>query len=251
MAPPLKSGKQKLPALTGRLMVDTVNGKVRVRKWPRKRGPNVPEQVKIQNDRFRDAQKLAKLADPGLVNRLRDATKGSGLYPRDVLTKLMLAPPFDITAYDGHLITHGRREVFSIMFQGFRLALTGNQNTDGNDPFYPTWPVPVVDTAGFFNAAAPTYITIPDHVDGMIFFAGVEWSTVTGVDVLAYIQDIDTPANRYAMAGDLNSLPLSLSTGPMPVVAGERYALNLPTSSAKTIQGGRCFFAGIIISTDF
>lgn len=70
-------------------MVDTVRGVLRVRKWPRKRGTPKSALQRWWNDWFRQANLLAKYADPMSQARAIELTKGSGLYPRDVLLKAM------------------------------------------------------------------------------------------------------------------------------------------------------------------
>ena len=70
-------------------MVDTVRGVVRIRAWPKKRGPPKSENQKFWVDWFTQANLLAKYADPIQQVRAMEMTKGSGLYPRDVLLMAM------------------------------------------------------------------------------------------------------------------------------------------------------------------
>lgn len=70
-------------------MIDTVRGVLRVRKWPKKRGtPKSPLQ-RWWNDWFRQANLLAKYADGMTQARAIALTKGTGLYPRDIILKAM------------------------------------------------------------------------------------------------------------------------------------------------------------------
>lgn len=70
-------------------MIDTVRGVLRVRKWPKKRGtPKSPLQ-RWWNDWFRQANLLAKYADSMTQARAIALTKGTGLYPRDIILKAM------------------------------------------------------------------------------------------------------------------------------------------------------------------
>lgn len=81
--------KQRLASYRGRVMIDTVRGVLRVRKWPKKRGtPKSPLQ-RWWIDWFRQANLLAKYADGMAQARAIAMTKGSGLYPRDVMLKAM------------------------------------------------------------------------------------------------------------------------------------------------------------------
>ena len=70
-------------------MIDTVRGVLRVRKWPKKRGTPKSALQRWWIDWFTQANLLAKYAD-GLSQAGAIAlTKGSGLYPRDVLLAAM------------------------------------------------------------------------------------------------------------------------------------------------------------------
>ncbi len=70
-------------------MVDTVRGVLRVRKWPKKRGTPKSELQRWWIDWFRQANLLAKYADGMAMARAIQMTKGSGLYPRDIILKAM------------------------------------------------------------------------------------------------------------------------------------------------------------------
>ena len=93
--------KGRRPAHTGRIMVDTVRGVLRVRKWPRKRpGPRTAIE-RFWSDWFTQANKLAKYADAMSQVRAIQMTKGSGMYPRDVLLKAMRGRLYAWTTPDG------------------------------------------------------------------------------------------------------------------------------------------------------
>jgi hypothetical protein len=80
---------RRLPSFTGRVMVDTVRGVLRVRKWPRKRGKPTNPTTLWWNDWFRQANFLAKYADAMSMRRAIEMTEGTPLYPRDVLLSAM------------------------------------------------------------------------------------------------------------------------------------------------------------------
>ena len=82
-------------------MIDTVRGVLRVRKWPRKRpGKRTPIE-RFWSDWFKQANLLAKYADPMSQARAIQMTKGSGMYPRDVLLKAMRGRLYAWTTSDG------------------------------------------------------------------------------------------------------------------------------------------------------
>ena len=93
--------KGRRPAHTGRVVIDTVRGVLRVRKWPRKRpGPRTAIE-RWWTDWFVQANLLAKYADGMSQARAIQMTKGSGMYPRDVLLKAMRGRLYAWTTPDG------------------------------------------------------------------------------------------------------------------------------------------------------
>jgi len=80
---------QRYASYRGRVMIDTVRGVLRVRKWPKKRGPPKSAKQRFWIDWFTQANLLAKYADPMSQVRAIEMTKGTGLYPRDVLLSAM------------------------------------------------------------------------------------------------------------------------------------------------------------------
>ncbi len=78
-----------MAAIRGRVMIDTVRGVIRVRRWPKKPGPPRSALQRWWMDWFTQANLLAKYADPMSQARAIQMTKDSGLYPRDVLLEAM------------------------------------------------------------------------------------------------------------------------------------------------------------------
>lgn len=74
---------------SGRVMIDTVRGVLRVRKWPRKRGKPTSKDQLFWIDWFRQANYLAKYIDAASMIRARIMSEGSGLYPRDIILMAM------------------------------------------------------------------------------------------------------------------------------------------------------------------
>jgi len=71
------------------MMVDAVRGVLRVRKWPRKSGRPTSARQLFWIDWFRQANRLAKYADAMSQARAIELTKGSGMYPRDIILQAM------------------------------------------------------------------------------------------------------------------------------------------------------------------
>lgn len=70
-------------------MVDTPNGKVRVRRWPRKRGKPKSQKQRDQNEWFRQASWAMKYMPPEFHAQAEILTAGTPLLPRDVLMMAM------------------------------------------------------------------------------------------------------------------------------------------------------------------
>ncbi len=82
-------GRKRSPTYRGRFMIDTIRGKIRVRAWPRRRGPaKAPAQL-FWIDWFRQANQLAKYADGLAQARAIELTKGWPWYPRDIMISAM------------------------------------------------------------------------------------------------------------------------------------------------------------------
>jgi len=76
-------------SLSKGIMVDTVRGVLRVRKWPKKRGTPTSASQLYWIDWFRQANKLAKYVDAATARRAIELTAGSGMYPRDIILSSM------------------------------------------------------------------------------------------------------------------------------------------------------------------
>ncbi len=93
--------KQRGPSHRGRVMIDTFNGTIRVRKWPTKTGPPKSALQQRWVDWFTQANRLAKYADDLTQRAAIELTRGTGQYPRDVILKAMRGRLYTITGPDG------------------------------------------------------------------------------------------------------------------------------------------------------
>ncbi len=157
--------QQRFPALAGKLVVDTYRGQIRVRSWPKKRGRPKSQAVRDQNEWFAGANRLAKHVDAAEQNLAIAMTLGTGLYPRDLLLRQMAGGMYEIINAEGRLIEPRRYFRETKVFQGAILELAAHQTLVTN-VFTPiSFPLPVLDTAGFWNVAAPTLLTIPAGIN--------------------------------------------------------------------------------------
>lgn len=239
-------GKQNFPAINGRFVVDTYRGKMRVRAWPKPRGKPKSRAQQIAIDRFTAANRLAKEAPGEIQNQCIEATKGSGLYPRDLLVRAILSGWYEIHTDDGRLIRHGRPQVETKVFQGFILRQETGEFRPANTGVPLSWPLPIRDTAGFWNPASPGIITIPEGVAIMSFFAGNDragggFSTMRMSIGAAGVN----PGNRAVHTVSTTNR-LTLATGPVLVDQGQTWSVVANASSSYTTNPSATFFGGVI-----
>lgn len=248
MAPPVKPPKDKLPSLHGRVMVDTFQGKVRIRAWPKKRGKPKSRAQILQIERFKNVQRMYPQLKGEIANRFIAATQKTGLYPRDLFMKMATKPPIEFETEDGRLIRHRRPFLEKVVFQGFAARLTANQSFPGTTLFAPDWGLPVIDTAGFFDPGSPSVITIPEGVAVMQFFGGWRRTSITTVFGTMQITRISPSNLIMADAALTQSAGFICATGPVPVAEGEVYAAHLYCNNASTTLADRTFFSGQILA---
>lgn len=198
------------------MMVDTYRGQIRLRAWPRNRGPSKSEKVRRLNDWFKGANKLAKVVEPTQQNMAIAMTKGTGLYPRDLILKQMAGGMYDLFQEDGRQILPRKRYREKVVFQGVILQLLITQALITNVLTPIVFPTPVLDTNGFYSPAAPSFITIPAGVPVVRIDAG--WngaiSTPNRRQIIALykngalwrVQDgfaVSTPAQTMTMGVDV------------------------------------------------
>lgn len=157
-------GKQRQPSFAGKVIVDTWKGKQRVRAWPRKRGPSKSLEVRQQNAWFKAANLLAKLAAPSQIKASMEATKGTGLYPRDLIVRSMGQGLFDLGTMDGKVIRYRQDRIDPVSFQGAIVELASPIAIGFQSTVTMVWPLPLVDTASFWDISAASRLTVPAGV---------------------------------------------------------------------------------------
>lgn len=98
---------QRSVSLKGALYVRTWRGKIVVAKWPRGKSGNIDAGTIQRMVDFKHAQTLAKYLIPQQQMAARDATEGTPLLPRDLLTAAMYGRLWSITTTTG-------RQIFSV-----------------------------------------------------------------------------------------------------------------------------------------
>jgi len=101
---PSKMPPRRLESLRGVVMVDMVNGKIRIRKWPRPRGKPKDPTVQANNELFAQGNKAWKYLSAVQQDTFRDAVEGSPLLPRDLQTAMTFNRLFLFELEDGRVI---------------------------------------------------------------------------------------------------------------------------------------------------
>jgi hypothetical protein len=190
--------------------------------------------VRDQNAWFKTAVRLAKIAEPTQQAMSIAMAKGTGLYPRDLLFKAMSSGIVDLAMPDGRLVTRGRYFRETVMFQGAILEQDTVQALPAGGYTTLTFPLPVLDTAGFWNMAAPRRLTIPAGIEVVEVTAG--WHTnninVNGNTVPA----LNLNGARLARSPrGVSGWPGgTISSGPRAVSVGDyfEFAVFVPTAQA-------------------
>lgn len=242
------AGKQILAGLKGKYVVDTFRGQLRIRAWPRKRGTPTSQEVRDQNAWFKGANALAKRVDPQLIVASMEATKGTGLYPRDYILRGMSVGYIDVIRNDGTIVRSGRQGIEPVTFQGFLFRPTADLTIATGAIVTLTWTLPQIDTAAFWSAGTPTLITIPAGVTRMRLEAGIRFGPGITGRILHNIQrtdgfnvgsqDIDVSNNQRSV----------ISTGVLVVIPGEQYEVTVFVTGGGLIKGtGAWYWSGEIL----
>lgn len=104
--PPKEAGKKIRPSLRGLVVEDISNGQQRIRKWPRKRGKKVHPVNRYWIEWFKDVQAHTKRLDAKTYAEIEEATRGTPLLPRDIMTMMARGRLFAFERPDGKVIFH-------------------------------------------------------------------------------------------------------------------------------------------------
>ncbi len=94
--PPISGTKKRGPALGKAVMIDTVRGQGRVRKWPKGRTIAKGTAQRARNDKFRVASQFMKYLTAREWFTITEAVKGTPLMPRDVMMMLLYLRVYQI-----------------------------------------------------------------------------------------------------------------------------------------------------------
>ncbi len=240
----------KFPAYSGGFLIDDFRGQRRVRKWPRKRGRPKSELVREQNDWFKAVTQIIKLAAPEQTVAAMDATKGQGVYPRDLLMHTISEGIMDITELDGTFVQHRRPRVDGVAFQGARLERINTYTVTVGAPRIVIWETPILDTAAMWDIANPTVLTVPIGVTVMEFYFGAHSSQFPNTLTRMWVRRLGGPSYSHQAVRSQAGQATNLSTGPLAVVAGQEFvAEQWNDATMNFIAGALTYFSAQILGT--
>lgn len=241
-------GRLALPGLQGRFMVDTFRGTIRVRSWPKERGVTKNPIVKANQEWFGQARKVLKRADPEQRKLAMQMTKGTGLYPDDLLMMGMAGNLGPYERDDGHLFQKKRTDFEMPDFLGVVLNLDAPLSIGAGANAIPSWPLPVLDQGSWWNVSDPTLITIPEGVDVALLWAGfIALSGSSGASQVRIWRQDGTLISRNWQAS--NSIKgASCITSPLVGEAGNSFYMSInPAVTCNAEAGPATFFAGLAL----
>lgn len=243
------TGKQRHPSFTGLVIVDTWRGVQRVRAWPRKRGTPTSEQVRDQNAWFKAANQLVMRAEPSQIKASIAATANVGLYPRDVLVRAMGAGLLDIVTPEGQVITYRQHFWEHKVFQGTIIRPASDIVPAVGTWFTIPWPLPLIDTAGFWDVAAPTRLTVPAHIDIIQVSGGVKQASTGGPLLALTIRQNGAVDVAWSQATSSGTVGDTFSTGPIPVIQGDYFECLIFATRAGNLSAGPLWYGVEILET--
>ena len=235
--------RQRFPSLSGKLILYDDRGQLVARSWPRKRGRPKSKWVRVQNAWFKEAGRLVKHAPASQQLLAMNATRNLGLLWRDVLTRTISEGIFDFTLPDGRLIQHRRPFLENVVFQGAILKLTSPFSLPAGVRTTIEWPLPVLDTFGFWDPAQPTRLTIPPGPDVVSLSAGWVSTLDLGTNLTnLLIRKNGLEVSRQAQT-ETGFPGCGVGYGALDVVAGDFFDVAIFTSKATAAQvNERTFF---------
>lgn len=229
--------RQRFPGYSGRIIVDTWRGTIRIRKWPGKRKKKPTPRQQLWIDWFTEANRLAKHAPASQQIIAMNAAKGTGKYPRDLLVQAMGSGFFDLIEPDGTVITKRWPFLEEVMYQGAITDLQADLAIPGGLAVAIQWPLPVIDTANFWSAAEPDRFTIPTGVEYVQFTFNFAATVGVAGSLFFWVEKVTPFTERIVIQSSSSMFDGSLTSGPQKVDAGDQFTANIFSANARTLKG--------------
>lgn len=230
------------PSIRGSLVVYPLRGRLVVRSWPKKRGKKLHPKVREQVEWFKEAVQLAKYADPESQRRAIEWSKGTGLYPRDLIVHAMAGNLLEFADENDNVYKKHKFATETAVFQGARVVRTTNITIPSNTTFRINWQSPILQTTPIWSPSNPDRLTVPDGVSIVSVEAGLQSSVTQGGLWVHLIKD--AAGTLYSGAGsEFNGFRnIAASTGPIPVSPGDYFVVDTFTVGARQLTAGSSVF---------
>ena len=266
---PGRSPKRSGPSFRKALYVAEARGILYAAKWPRTRGKSPHPNVRHNQDWFKEAQAAQKVTAPRVIVTAMEATHGTPLLPRDLLTAAMAGRLFAITeAGRGTLFPvaarqdvsqsldiigqkHGdilvrRDDIWSVLPQGNPGQILVSQGPGA----LPVWSQfidqeqDIMITSGGTTVAAGGLLALWGNrfVPAVTVFPSHIWVKLTAVDTATY--------RAHIVRMDGNDIAEILASSPTVVAVGSTvqvFVFPLP-ANVIMIAGGN--YAALLVRTD-
>ena len=131
-------------------------------------------------------------------------------------------------------------------FHGALVHLTGDKSMGGTS-YIVSWDAADYDTSGFWNAAAPTELTVPSGATYCRLYGGVAMTGDAIALILQFAKGGDTAfagnATNFIDAGAVNTL--SVSSPVIPCSGGNDFELLVTADRSRTVGAFTATYFGI------
>lgn len=231
-------------ALRKELVLTTQRGQLIATSWPRKRGKPKAQVTIEQNAWLKWTARALPYAASVAWDTATRAAKGTGLYPRDILTMAAAGKLYDIVTPEGQVLTTIEEKMEFKVFNGAILVLDSNLAMAGSVPLRPNWPLPVIDTFSFWAAGSPDRLTIPTGVTVVQLTVQGRAIGAPTTRFFASIQDsagINVASQAESATG---TKECNCTTGPINVRGGDYFRASYLVDVAMTLDSSqRTFFS--------
>ncbi len=231
-------------ALRKELVLTTQRGQLIATSWPRKRGKPTAQVTIEQNAWLKWTARALPYAASVAWDTATKAAKGTGLYPRDILTMAATGRLYDIVTPDGQVLTNIEEKMEFKVFNGAILELDSNVTLGGGATVFVNWPLPVIDTFSFWSAGTPDRLTIPTGVTVVQLTVG---GRAIGAAATRFFTSINdnlgiNVANQHTSGG--GTKVCNASTGPLNVRGGDYFRAGFLVDATMTLDSSqRTFFS--------
>lgn len=233
-----------LPSMAGRFVTDTWRGQTRVRKWPKPAGKAKAPALIASQRAFKQASDLIKIIPASQYEMAIRMTKGSGLYPRDLLMATMRRGIMDILDHDGVVLHAAEKYLEEVMYQGARIEKNTIQAYTQPNAAVVTFQVPIIDSAFIWSASNPNRLTVPTNTEIVNVRGAIRSTTTATIWCQLSVRKNGTTIIASQNMSTTVGPAVQVATGPIDVNPGDYFELLIQSSGNQSLEvSPRCFLA--------